>query len=68
MTFDLQAAIDTQQRLVTSLQAKAAAKADADTNAALAHAIAGLRDLQAMANKPQSSAQNSPVTPPYQIR
>lgn len=66
MSFDLNTAIDTQQRLVTSLQAKASNGIEGAT-AELASAIAGLRDLQAMANKPNNVAPTSPQ-PGYQIR
>ena len=51
MTFNLQATIDKQQQLVISLQTKAAEGVEGAA-AELASAIAGLRDLQAMANKP----------------
>ena len=66
--FDLQDTIDNQQRLVVSLQSKAAEGLTGAT-AELADAIAGLRDLQAMPVKPPPNALSVyPTSTDYQIR
>ena len=66
--FDLQDTIDNQQRLVVSLQSKAAEGLTGAT-AELADAIAGLRDLQAILVKPPPNALSvHPTSTDYQIR
>ena len=66
--FDLQDTIDNQQRLVVSLQSKAAEGLTGAT-AELADAIAGLRDLQAILVKPPPNALSvHPTATDYQTR
>ena len=66
--FDLQDAIDNQQRLVVNLQVKAADGIEGAT-AELASAIDGLRNLHAMAFKPPPNALAiHPTSTDYQIR
>lgn len=66
--FDLQDTIDNQQRLVVSLQSKAAEGVKGATSE-LADAIAGLRDLQVILVKPPPNALAiHPTATDYQIR
>ena len=68
MEFNLQGAIDNQQRLVISLQVEAADRVEGAT-AELADAIAGLRNLQAMLIKPPPNGLSvHPTSTDYQIR
>jgi len=68
MEFNLQDAIDNQQRLVINLQVKAADGVKGAT-AELSDAIAGLRNLQSMLIKPPPNGFAAhPTSTDYQIR